>query len=158
VLLYLVAQSCPTLCHPMNYSPPGSSAHGIFQTRILEWVAMPFSRDLPNPGIESMSPALQTDSLLSEPPGKPKNTGVGSLFPLLQGIFLPQESNQGLLHCRRILYQLSYQGSLESSIEIPLKSRNEATIQPSKSTTGHILSENQNRNRHMYPNVHCSTT
>ena len=80
VLLYLVAQSCPTLCHPMNYSPPGSSAHGIFQTRILEWVAMPFSRDLPNPGIESMSPALQTDSLLSEPPGKPKAVSVPWLF------------------------------------------------------------------------------
>ena len=57
-----------------------------------------------------MSLALQVDSLPSEPPGKPKNTGVGNLF-LLQGIFLTQESNQGLLHCRQILYQLSYQGS-----------------------------------------------
>ena len=84
---------------------------------------MPFSRDLPNPGIESMSPALQTDSLLSEPPGKPKNTGVGSLFPLLQGIFLPQESNQGLLHCRRILYQLSYQGKQPYSIKINFEKR-----------------------------------
>ena len=45
----------------------------------------------------------------SEPPGKPKNTGVGSLS-LCQGNFLTQESNQGLLHCRQILYQLSYQG------------------------------------------------
>ena len=35
---YLVAQSCPTLCHPMDYSPPGSSVRGIFQARILEWV------------------------------------------------------------------------------------------------------------------------
>ena len=40
----LVAQSCPTLCDPMNYSPPGSSALGIFQESILEWVAIPFSR------------------------------------------------------------------------------------------------------------------
>ena len=56
-----------------------------------------------------MSPALQADSLSSEPPGKPINTGVGSLS-LFQGIFLTQESNQGLLHCRWILYQLSYQG------------------------------------------------
>ena len=56
------------------------------------------------------SPTLQADSLLSELPGKLKNTGVGSLS-LLQGIFLTQESNQGLLHCRWILYQLSYQGS-----------------------------------------------
>ena len=42
-----------------------------FSTRILEWVAISFSRDLPDPGIELGSPALQADSLLSEPPGKP---------------------------------------------------------------------------------------
>ena len=71
---------------------------------------MPSSRDLPNPGIEPSSPALQVDSLLSEPPGKPKNTGVGSLS-LVQGLFLTQESNWGLLHCKWFLYQLSYQGS-----------------------------------------------
>ena len=50
-----------TLCNPMDCSPPGSSAHGIFQARILEWVAMPSSRDLPNPEIKPtslMSPAL----------------------------------------------------------------------------------------------------
>ena len=56
-----------------------------------------------------MSPILQVDSLPSEPPGKPLNTGVGSLS-LLQGNFLTQEWNQGLLHCRQILYQMSYQG------------------------------------------------
>ena len=65
---------------------------------------------IPNPGIEPRSPALQADSLLSKPPGKPKNTGVGSRS-LLQGIFLTQELNQGLLHCRQILYQLNCQGS-----------------------------------------------
>ena len=54
--------------------------------------------------------AEQADSLLSEPPGKPSNTGVGSLF-LLQRIFPTQELNQGLLHCRWILYQLTYEGS-----------------------------------------------
>ena len=53
---------------------------------------------------------MQADSLPAEPQGKPKNTGVGSLF-LLQWIFPTQESNQGLLHCRQILYQLSCQGS-----------------------------------------------
>ena len=78
---------------------------GILQARILEWVAMPSSRDLPNPGIEAMSPALQADSLPAEPPGKPKNTAVGSLS-LRQGIFQTEESNRGLLHCRMILYQL----------------------------------------------------
>ena len=66
--------------------------------------------DLPNPGIEPRSPTLQADSLPSEPPGKPKDTGVGSLS-LLQVIFLTQESNWGLLHCWQILYQLNYQGS-----------------------------------------------
>ena len=39
----LVAQSCPTLCNPVDGSPPGSSVYAIFQTRILEWVAIPFS-------------------------------------------------------------------------------------------------------------------
>ena len=66
-------------------------------------------RDLPNSRIKSKSPTLQEDSLPAEPPGKPKNTGVGSIS-LLQ-IFPTQESNWGLLHCRQILYQLSYQGS-----------------------------------------------
>ena len=56
-----------------------------------------------------MSPTLQADSLPAEPQGKPTNIGVGSLS-LLQWIFLIQKSNQGFLHCRRILYQLSYQG------------------------------------------------
>ena len=55
----------------------------------------------------SRSPTLQADSLPAEPQGKAKNTGVGSLS-LLQGIFQTQESNRGLLHCRRILYQLSF--------------------------------------------------
>ena len=60
-------------------------------------------RDLPNPGIKPRSPTLQADSLPAEPPGKPKNTGVGSLS-LLQGIFLTQELNWGLIYCRRSLY------------------------------------------------------
>ena len=76
------------------------------------WSGLPFPPpgDLPNPGMEPRSPALQADSLPAEPQGKPWNTGVGSLS-LLQGIFLTQESNWGLLHCRQILYRLSYQGS-----------------------------------------------
>ena len=57
---------------------------------------------LPNPGIKCRTPALQRDSLPAEPPGKPKNTGVGSLS-LLQGKFPTQELNWGLLHCREIL-------------------------------------------------------
>ena len=78
---------------------------------MLEWVVFPFSRDLSNPGIKPRSPTLQAVSLPAEPQRKPKNTGVGSLL-LHQQIFLTQESNLGLLHCRQIFYQLSYQGSL----------------------------------------------
>jgi len=55
--------------------------------------------DLPNPGIKPRSSTFQADSLPTEPPGKPKNTGVGGLS-LLQGIFSTQDSNQGFLHCR----------------------------------------------------------
>ena len=106
-----VSRSCPTLSDLMDCSPPGSSVHGIFQARVLEWVASAFSnilvykysiakkeekvkdpmaplsmefskqeywrglpfpspRDLPYPVIEPRFPTLQTDSLLSEPPGK----------------------------------------------------------------------------------------
>ena len=88
----LVAQSCLTLCDPMDYT-----VYGILQARTLEWVVVPFLGDLPDPGIKPRSPALQVDSLLGEPPGKPKNTGMGSLS-LLQGLFPTPESNQGLLH------------------------------------------------------------
>ena len=63
-------QSCPTRCDPIDGSPPGSPIPGILQARTLEWVAISFSRDLPNPGIEPRSPALWADALLSEPPGK----------------------------------------------------------------------------------------
>ena len=79
--------------------------------------AQPFPSpgDLPNPGIKPRVPALQADSLLAEPQGKPKNTEVGSLS-LLQQIFPTQASNWGLLHCKQILYQLSYQGIPELSV------------------------------------------
>ena len=71
-----------SVCNPMDCSPPGSSVHGILQARILEWVAIPFSR------------------------------GIFLFFFFFQGIFLTQESKLGLLHFRWILYHLSYQGSM----------------------------------------------
>ena len=64
----LVAQLCPTLHDPMDCGPLGSSVHRISQARILGWVAISFSGDLPDPGIEPESPALLADSLPSEPP------------------------------------------------------------------------------------------
>ena len=125
----LVALSCPTLCDPMDHSPPGSSIHGILQARILEWVAIPFSRG----SFKPTSLALQGGFFTPEPSGKPpahmhgsvscsvmslcdtvdcslcpwdspgKNTGVGC-HSLLQGIFLTQGLNPHLLHCQWILY------------------------------------------------------
>ena len=100
-----VAQLCPTLWDPMNYR-----VRGILQARILEWVAVPSSRESSQPRDQTQVSSLQADSLPAEPQGKSKNTGVGSLS-LLQQIFPTQGSNRGLLHCKQILYQLSYQES-----------------------------------------------
>ena len=55
----LVAQSYPTLCKLMDCRLPGSSVRGILQARVLEWLALPFSRDLPNPGIKLRSPVCR---------------------------------------------------------------------------------------------------
>ena len=86
------------------------------------WVAFPFSRGSSQPrvqGIKPRSPALQVDSLPAELKGKTKNIGMSSL-PLLQWIFPTQESNWGLLHCRQILYQLSYLGSPCRAMQVGL--------------------------------------
>ena len=56
--MYIHTQSCLTLCDPMNYSPPGSSVHGILQARILEWVAMLSSRGSSQPRDQTQYPAL----------------------------------------------------------------------------------------------------
>ena len=108
-VLCLVARLCLTLCDPMDCSLQAPLSMGILQARILEWVAMP---SLP---LKSSHPCDRTHISCivgrpSELPGKSKNTGMGSLF-LIQGIFSTQELNWGLLLCRWILYQLSYQRS-----------------------------------------------
>ena len=95
---------------PMDCNQPGFFVHGNFPGKNTGVGSHSLRQgDLPNPGIKLRSSALQAESLPSELPGKPTNTGVGSLS-LLQGIFLTQELNQSFLHCRHILYQLSYQG------------------------------------------------
>ena len=146
----------------MDCSPPGSSVHGIFQARVLEWGAIAFSGQpaypSPKPGSPSQAPSqpeigkiglgFQPGTLSSTVPTRGpegmccavlsrsvmssslplhglqltrllcpwdfpgKNTGVGC-HAHLQGVFPTQGSNQGLPHCRRILYQLSHQGSPE---------------------------------------------
>ena len=66
----VTAQSCPTLCDPMDCSPPGSSVPRIFQAKILEWLPFPSPGDLPDPGIEPTSPALADGFFATEPPEK----------------------------------------------------------------------------------------
>ena len=68
----VVAQLCPTLCDPMDCTLQGSSVHGISQARVLEWVAISFSRGSSRPRDEPGSPALQEDTLPSKSPGKPQ--------------------------------------------------------------------------------------
>ena len=68
----LLAQLCLTLCDPMDYSPPGSSVHRFSRQEYWSGLPFPSPGDLPDPGIKPESPALQADSLPSEPPGKPK--------------------------------------------------------------------------------------
>ena len=67
----LVAQSSPTLCDPMDSSPPGCLVHGDSPGKITGVGCHVLSWDLPNPGIKPKSPTLQADSLQFELPGKP---------------------------------------------------------------------------------------
>ena len=107
---------CAVLSHVPLLATPETVAHQAPLSMGLSgqeyWIGLPCPPPgyLSNPGIKPRPSTLQVDSLPTKPPGKPVNTGVGSQS-LLQRIFLTQELNQGLLHCRRILYQLNYQGS-----------------------------------------------
>ena len=124
-----VAQSCPTPSD-MDCSPPGASIHGIFQARVLEWVAIAFSDKFYDLSIHSASiywaPAcvlscsvvfnssqphgLQPTRLLCPGDSPGKSTGVHN-HSFLQGIFSTQWSKAGVLHCRWTLCHLSHQGS-----------------------------------------------
>ena len=84
----LVAQLCQTLFDPIDYSLPGPSVHGILQARLLEWIAISYSRDLPSPGIEPRFPTLQVNSLLSNPPRKPSLFLKESIFVSLVRMFV----------------------------------------------------------------------
>ena len=113
-ILVLVAQSCPTLCDPMDYSPLGSSVRGVLQARVLEWVAIPFSRgssqlrDQTQFSYTGRQILYRVSQCLIKPWNSPgKNTGMGS-HSLLQGIFPTRGLNPSLLHCRQILYHLSH--------------------------------------------------
>ena len=118
-VLGLVTQSCPTLSDPVDCSPPGSSVHGILQARVLEWVAMPSSRGSSQPRDRTQVSHTAGGFFIIWATRETLENWVGSLS-LLQRIFLTQELNWGLLHCRWILYQMSYQGSLFKSL-LPAK-------------------------------------
>ena len=66
----LVAKLCPTLCNPMDYSLPGSPVHGIFQARMLEWVAISFSTGSSWPRDQTHVSSLAAGFFTTEPPGK----------------------------------------------------------------------------------------
>ena len=99
----LVAKSCLTLETQRAVVCQAPLSIVFPRQEYCSGLPFPSPGDLPDPGIEPRSPILQADSLPAKPQGKPKNTGVGSLS-LLQKIFPIQEANQGLLHCRWILY------------------------------------------------------
>ena len=89
------------------------TVHGILQARILEWVAFPFSRGSPQPRNWTHVSHISGTFFTSLATRKAQEYCSRYSYLLnLQGIFLTQESNRGLLHCRQILYQLSSQGSL----------------------------------------------
>ena len=69
-LTVVAVQLCPTLCNPMDYSPPGSSVHGILQTRIVGWVAMPSSRGPSQPRDQTQVSRFAGRFFTTEPPGK----------------------------------------------------------------------------------------
>ena len=114
-------QSCPTLCDPMDSSPPSSFVHGILQARTLEWVAISFSNACLHAKSLQSCPTL-CDPMDHNPPG----SSVHGILQvrileqvchfLLQGIFPTQGPNPGLLHCRQVLYSSSVQFSSVQSL------------------------------------------
>ena len=115
-LLFTPVLCAQSLSRVQLFVTPWTTAHqaplsmGFSRQEYWRGLPCPPPGDLPHPGIKPRSPALQANSLPSEPPGKPKNTRMGRLS-LLQQIFLTQESTWDFLHCRQILYQLSSQGT-----------------------------------------------
>ena len=98
-VLYLVTQSCPSLWIPKElWGSSQGFCLGIFQAKIMEWVAMPSFRGSSHPRDGTQISHISCGFFTTEPPGKPKNTGIGSLS-LLQGTFVTQELNRSLLHC-----------------------------------------------------------
>ena len=104
----IVSESCPVVSDSLQ--PHGLHSPGILQARMLEWVAVPFSTGSSQPRDQTQVSRIAGRFFTSWATREAKEYwGVSLSF--LQQIFLTQESKQGLLHCRRILWQLNYQGS-----------------------------------------------
>ena len=110
----LVTQAYLTLCDRMDCSLPDSSVHGTFQARILQWVAISFFRDLSDIRIKPRSPALQADSSLSEPPGKPQ-----APFPIIINLSWTAEPNAqaSRLSQWNDLFRLMFDNWVDQSIQ-----------------------------------------
>ena len=99
-MFVLVAQACPTLCDPMDCSLPVSSVCGLLQARILEWVAIPFSRGSSRTREKTqIDCVLQADSLPSEPPGKPLKFMYIPFFWISFSFRSPQSVEESSLCC-----------------------------------------------------------
>ena len=95
----LVPQSCPTLCNPTDCSPPGSTVHGIFQARMLEWVAISFTSDSSPHRDQTHVSCIAGGFFTTEPPGKP------NLFPTKpQMSFLPTSFGRLALGLQRTTF------------------------------------------------------
>ena len=130
-------QSCPTLCDPMECSSPGPLVHGILQARILERVAIPFSRGSSPPRDRTCVLHLlhwQVGSLPLAPPGKPFELSISYLFSSFIGCLLQpqgqrilpllfvtvsQESVQGLAHCKSLTKGLPLLALFLFSVQFP---------------------------------------
>ena len=124
-----VAQSCPTLCDPMDCRLPGSSVHGIFQARVLEWGAIAFSEISEWP-----SPKKSTDN----------NAGEGV-----------EKREPSCTVCGNVNWYGHYGRQYGDSSKKKLFLKNKTTTWSSNPTARCIPWGNKNWKRHMHPNVHC---
>ena len=108
-------QLCLTLCNPMDSSQSGFSVHGNLQARIPEWVSISSSRSLPDPWIETVSPALAGEFFITKPPGKPKREGKIGIFRKVAGIGLfekvmSEERPEDGLEASHVYFQMMISG------------------------------------------------
>ena len=120
-VLGLVAQSCPTLCNPVDCSPPGSSIHGDSLDKDTGvGCHAPLLGNLPNPGIKPRSPALQTDSLPSEPPDAGKCRLIKFIYLNLSPKYTHIQNTYSIRYSEEFFFSYLYYCSNECFIAYPL--------------------------------------